>query len=124
QPSAPSTSEPRAEPRAEPRPHAAAAPAPAWTRMTLAVSSTKPVEVSIDLSHGAELGQLVVQDLAAFEGGGKPAITGAKIEPGQDGRVILRLAVPADQPAGTYLGMILDRKRAEQRGTLRVSIGD
>ena len=35
---------------------------------------------------------------------------------------VLRLTVAPDQPPGTYLGMILDRAQAEQRGTLRVSV--
>jgi len=90
----------------------------------LAVASTKPVEVSLDLSPHADPGELLVQDLCAFDGGGKPAITGAKLEPGRDGRLVLRLTVPPDQPPGTYLGMILDRAHAEQRGTLRVSVSD
>jgi len=98
-------------------------PQPTWTRVTLDISTTRPVEVNIDLSPDAEFSELIVQDLVAFEGGaGKPPITAVKLEPGRDGRLVLRLFVPPEQPPGTYLGMILDRAHAEQRGTLRLLI--
>jgi hypothetical protein len=90
--------------------------------VTLDLSTTRPVEVSLDLSPDAELADLVVQDLSSFDGGGKPSIAGPALEAGAGGRLILRLSVAPDQPPGTYLGMILDRTYAEQRGTLRVLV--
>lgn len=109
-----------AQPGASPEP--APALQPAWTRVTLDVSSARAVEVDLELSRDAALAELLVQDLSAFDGGGKPPLTGVKLEPGPGGRVVLRLAVSPDQPPGIYLGMILDRARAEQRGTLRVVV--
>lgn len=109
-----------AQPDAVPEP--ASPPQPAWTRVTLDVSSARAVEIDLELPRDAVITELMVQDLSAFDGGGKPPITGVKLEPGRDGRVVLRLAVLPDQPAGIYLGMILDRARAEQRGTLRVVV--
>ncbi len=120
---------PELPPRApEPPPNVVAAPvaapalASAGTRVTFDLSAAKPVEVSLDLLPGTGEGELVVQDLSAFEGGGKPPITGVRLEPGREGRLVLRLAIAPDQPPGMYIGMILDRAYAEQRGTLRVLV--
>lgn len=100
-----------------------AAPArPTWTRVTLDMASLKAVEVDLELSPDAVIPDLLVQDLTAFDGGGKQPITGVKLEPGRDGRIVLRLAVPPDLHPGIYLGMILDRTCAAQRGTLRVLV--
>jgi hypothetical protein len=94
----------------------------AGTRVTIDLSATRPVEINLDLSPGSDNADLVVQDLGAFEGGGKPPIAGVRLEPGRDGRLVLRLAMAPDQPPGMYIGMILDRSSAEQRGTLRVLV--
>jgi hypothetical protein len=109
-------------PPAEPRMAAAPAAQTAGTRVTMDLSAAGPVEISLDLLPDGENAELVVQDLGAFEGGGKPPITGVKLEPGRDGRLVLRLAIAPDQPPGMYIGMILDRAYAEQRGTLRVLV--
>ncbi|UQA60375.1 hypothetical protein [Polyangium aurulentum] len=109
-------------PAAEPRVAAAPAAQMAGTRVTMDLTAARPVEISLDLTPGGDNAELVVQDLGAFEGGGKPPITGVRLEPGRDGRLVLRLAIAPDQPPGMYIGMILDRAYAEQRGTLRVLV--
>jgi hypothetical protein len=90
-------------------------------RVTFDVTAPKRVEVTLDLAPDADIAALVVQDLTALDAGGKPPITGAKLERVEK-RVVVRMSVSPSQPPGTYLGMIIDPARTEQRGGLRVVV--
>src|SRR6201999_3354096 len=78
-------------------PPSVAPAAPSSTRVTLDISTMRPAEGSVDLTGEVEPSELVVQDLGAFEGGGKPPIPGVRLSLGQDRRLVLRLAIAPDQ---------------------------
>lgn len=97
--------------------------------VTLEINAPMPVEVTVRLAPDAEPAGLVVQPLHLVSGAGRlspstpsaSAIHGATIAE-RDGHARVRLAIAQGQPAGTYLGMILDEARAEPCGSLRVVI--
>jgi hypothetical protein len=76
----------------------------------------------LDLAPDANISALGVQDLSVLDAAGRlPPITGTRLEQ-IDGRVVVRVSVPQDQPAGTYFGSIVDRTNLEPRGTLRIIV--
>lgn len=105
---------------------------PQRTRLTFDIKTTQRVEVSLVLDLEQDVTALAVLDLVALvaptERGApsKPSrvrpIQGVLIERSADGEVVVHITIPADQPVGTYLGMIVDPARAEPRGDLRVRI--
>jgi hypothetical protein len=110
---------PAAAPRAEPMREAAASDQA--TVITLEVASMRPVEVSVDLRPRSAGLALKVHDLRAPEVEarlGGITITGL---PDED-RVIVRLRVADDLPAGVYSGLILDERTSLPRGTLSVRV--
>ncbi len=109
---------------------------PKRTRVTFDLKTTKRVEVSLVLDLAQDLTALAVLDLVALV---DPTLTptersapskAPRVRPIQDvllertadGEVVVHITIPADQPVGTYLGMIVDQARAEPRGDLRVRI--
>ncbi len=101
-------------------------------RVTFDITAAKRVEVSLTLDLEQDLTALVVLDLiavvdaaergAASKDGRPPPMHDVVLERTGDGGVVVRMTVPAKQPAGTYLGLIVDRARAEPRGDVRVRI--
>lgn len=101
-------------------------------RVTFDISTAKSVEVSLTLDLEQDLAALAVLDLVAVSDAAErgapgqarrpPAIQDVVIERTAEDDVVVRLTVPAEQPPGTYLGMIVDRTRAEPRGDVRVRV--
>lgn len=89
-------------------------------RVALDVSSPMPIEVFLDISPGAEVARLAVQDLRSLEGSSNNSITGIRFDLADGRSPRLRVRVSSGQPAGTYLGFLYDTQTAEPRGSLRV----
>jgi hypothetical protein len=95
----------------------------ASARVTVAVASLQPAEVTLDLRPGAAGLPLIVHALRAAEPD-KPRLTDVTLEPtGEDGALCLRIRVPPDQPAGVYNGLIIDERTSRPAGTLSVRVG-
>jgi hypothetical protein len=106
-------------------PVAAAGPAPeaATTRVRLALSTRRPVEVAVDLRPEASRAELVAHALRAADAD-IPPLAGAAFELDPNGGpVTLRLTVPDDQPEGIYNGLVIDAASNRPVGTLSVRIG-
>jgi len=112
-------------------PHANAAPAPGhkdeaprpWEGSAVSVDlrSARRAEVILDLRPGADTATFRVHDLRAADAEA-PRLTGVVVEKTADGRLRVRLAVPADHPPGLYTGVVLDEKTSLPRGTLTVHV--
>ncbi|MCK6551032.1 hypothetical protein L6R52_34665, partial [Myxococcota bacterium] len=98
----------------------AQAPRPARTTVGVELASPRPARVVVDLSPAAAGRPLSALPLAAIDGSAKPALTGVKLTPGENGHVDVSVTIPADQPAGTYAGVVLDPERGTAAGTLTV----
>jgi hypothetical protein len=79
---------------------------PTGPRFRLEVASRQPVEVTVDLQKRG-LVQYRVLDLRAAEGEA-PRIRGTRLEPWDSSGLSLRMAVPDDQPPGTYHGVVVE----------------
>jgi hypothetical protein len=79
---------------------------PTGSRIRLEVVARQPLEVTVDLQKRG-LAQYRVLDLRAAEEEA-PRIPGTRLEPWDSNGLRLKLAVPDDQAAGTYHGVILD----------------
>ena len=90
-------------------------------RMAVSVASKRPTTTTLDLRPGPTK-SLVVHALRA-EGTSAPPIREVTMEcsPDQDS-VIVKVAVPPDQPAGIYNAMIIDSESNLPRGTLSLTI--
>jgi hypothetical protein len=88
-------------------------------RVTLDVTSKRPVEISIAL-HCQGTAKLRVLDLRPDEGDA-PRIRAPQLEPDGNGWR-LRISVPADQPAGTYHAAIIDDAADFAVGSLTVKV--
>jgi hypothetical protein len=86
-------------------------------RVTVAIESPHPTEVSVDLDAPAGR-SFVVQDLQNSRGG--PSITGTVLEMGEPPR--LRVRVPPEQPPGTYCGLVLDAETSLPAGNVVVRV--
>jgi hypothetical protein len=89
-------------------------------RVTVDVSSPRPVEISIVLNarSGAPLRVL---DLRTDDGKA-PRIRAPHLEPADGDGLSLRITVPADQPAGTYRATIIDEATDSGVGLLTVKV--
>lgn len=86
------------------------------------IVSKRRTEVTVELKPGACGAVLVAYDLRSHEPH-LPHITGVTIEPKPaENRVVVRLHVPDDRPAGTYAGVIVDKVSNLPQGTLAVRI--
>ena len=85
------------------------------------VSSSRPARHTLKLDPGAESRPLEACQLWARDRA-KPPLMDAAFAAGSDGKVFLRIRVPDDQPADTYLGVVCDRTTGEPLGTLSVEI--
>jgi len=89
-------------------------------RVTLDVTSKRPVEISIAL-HCQGSAKLRVLDLRP-EAGNAPRIRAPQLEALDDDGWRLRISVPADQPAGTYHATIIDDSADFGVGSLTVKV--
>lgn len=102
---------------------AADAPA-AGAPVVVEIASARMARVTVDLQRQAEAKNLALAGLHALEPGLSP-LTGVEFaaEPGTN-RVIVRIRVPAGQPAGDYSGAIVDRETGRPCGTIALRLGD
>jgi hypothetical protein len=113
--SAPGTA-PAAPPVQESAP-AAAAP------VRIAIESTRPVDVLVDLRASVTAGDLIIHALRACEAW-KPRIEDVAFRAGQAGEApVLRVRVPAHHPPGVYEGLVIDGRTNRPVGVVRVSLG-
>lgn len=90
------------------------------SRVTLDVTSRRPVEISVVLQcHG--LAKLRVLDLRPDEGDA-PRIRAPQLEPSDGEGWRLRISVPADQPPGAYHATIIDDDADFAVGSLTVKV--
>ncbi|MGP1676451.1 MAG: hypothetical protein ACTS6J_04760 [Burkholderiales bacterium] len=84
------------------------------------VSSRVQTEVTVNLQPGADSQNLKADPLVHTERRDAPPLVSIALE-SRAGQVRVRLTVPNDQPAGTYIGALHDVTGAK-RGELRVEI--
>ena len=85
------------------------------------ISSSRPTLHTLKLDPGAETRPLEACQLWSRDRA-KPPLMDAAFVAGSDGKAFLRIRVPDDQPADTYLGVVCDRTTGEPLGTLSVEI--
>lgn len=85
------------------------------------VSSSRATLCTLKLDPGAETRPLEACQLWARDRT-KPPLMDAAFVADSNGKTFLRVRVPDDQPADTYLGVICDRTTGEPLGTLSVEI--
>jgi hypothetical protein len=86
------------------------------------IASPRMARVTVDLPSQANPQNLAIGGMLAVEAE-KPPLKDVRlaIEPGSN-RVVVRIRVPDDQPAGAYSGVIVERESGESRGTITVRI--
>lgn len=114
---------PMPAPTPAPAPVAAAAPAssPAARPLSVELSSSRPVEVELDLPASADPSRLSVEPLRALDGAAAPLAV-SLLQAAGGARARLRLEVPPTQPPGTYFTLIRDMQQGETRGSLLVRV--
>jgi hypothetical protein len=90
-------------------------------RVIVTISSQRPTTAALEIRPGAGA-NLVVHSLRA-EGHEAQPIRDITLERHEDGSVMLRVVVGAEQPEGIYNAMILDSVSNLPQGTLSVVIG-
>ena len=91
-------------------------------QVVVEIASLHPVQASLDLRPEADLQHLATTELSALDRENRP-LTGVTFEPGADGAAtMLRIRVPNDFPAGTYFGVVVDRRTNLPVGTLNVQV--
>jgi hypothetical protein len=99
----------------------AAAPSPAARPLSVELSSSRPVEVELDLPASADPSRLSVEPLRALDGAAAPLAV-SLLQAAGGARARLRLEVPSTQPPGTYFTLIRDMQQGETRGSLLVRV--
>src|SRR5262249_1880944 len=95
---------------------------PEPTRVRIEIASVRPTEVSLDLRPYSGERPLVVHSLRAVDAD-KPRLTDVSFRAAAaDDPASLRIAVPDDQPAGIYNGLIVDEETGRPLGTLSVRV--
>ena len=121
---------PTAPPAREPAQAAQDAPAAAsptttpvqMLRARVAIDSTLPVEVSLDLRPEAGARPMSLQSLRAADAA-KPRLSDVSISrAGADEPYVLRVRVPAGQPAGVYNGLIVEEESGLPVGTVSLKV--
>lgn len=85
-------------------------------RMSVEIEARGHTKVMLDLSASAIEGHLHVPALYSLAGD-SPPLTRIAFE-----GLALRVQIPDEQPAGTYSGVVVDRRTNEPRGTLSVQL--
>lgn len=94
------------------------------TGIEVEIQSLRPARVAVDLRPGAGRSSMLVHALRSTDET-LPRISGVSVEAASSARpVLVRVAVPADQPAGIYSGMIIDEASSLPVGTLSVVVSD
>ena len=88
--------------------------------VSVEVSSVRPARVTLDLRPHSEGLTLVCRALHDVDAG-KPALTDVAFAPAS-GTLGLSVRVPEGQPAGVYVGAVVDVATQEPRGTLTVRL--
>lgn len=92
--------------------------------VTLEVRSSHLTRVEVDLAADAGDTPLRLTPLQP-DSGDAPPLTEVELESGDPDRPpVLRLTVPADQPAGHYHGVLLDPSSHQARGTVTVRLSE
>jgi hypothetical protein len=104
---------------AKPTGSAAATGATKHTGFTQEIASPKLTSVTLDLD--AYSGAVVVNDLVAVDGAGKPPINTVQIEP-RNGTWHVQVSVPKDQPDGVYTGGVLKHSDGAALGTVTLRV--
>jgi hypothetical protein len=113
-PAAATAAPPRTVPRAPSAPR----------RISIEIASKRRAEVTVDLHPEAGVAPLVAHDLRARDPD-LPRIHGVTIgPPGTSDRVLVRIAVPDDQPAATYTGLVVDDATNLPCGSVSVRVFD
>lgn len=84
-----------------------ARPSPTSPKVSVQVSSQRPIEVILSVAPGADAMTLVADALQIDDGSGAPSLVGVTIKC-TPGHVRVSVTVPNDQPAGRYSGAIRD----------------
>jgi hypothetical protein len=92
---------------------------PGRVAVAVEVRSQRPARVIVELSPAAAGRPLAALPLSPIDGSAKPALTAVSLKPAGD-QVDVSVVVGADQPAGTYVGVVLDTERGTAAGTLTV----
>ena len=90
------------------------------TVVAVQVSSRAQTEVTVDLQPGADSQNLKADPLVHTERRDAPPLVSIALE-SRAGQIRVRVTVPNDQPAGTYVGALHD-VTGVKRGELRVAI--
>lgn len=86
------------------------------------LQATRPTEVAVDLRPHTPGTRLTVQGMRAMEPG-EPRLEGVTLEaPAPGAPLVLRVVVPAEQPAGTYNGIVVEEDTSRPIGTVSVRL--
>ncbi len=99
-------------------------PAPRTTNaaaVSLHLSAEQPTRVNVDLHPGAVADRLSAQPLRPLDNETAPPLDAVEMT-ATDAGVVLSIAVPRDQPAGSYAGLLIDRDRKTAAGTITVFV--
>lgn len=120
EPGPPAPAPSRSDAESASRPGAAPLAAEQRLGVAVAVASSRPAEVVVDVHRPLAGARLVAQPLQPIDGSDEPAIREVKLAPADGGRLHVTVTIPPEQPAGVYLGAVFDAVTGEARGTLRV----
>jgi hypothetical protein len=100
-------------------------PAPAASEdpgVRVELQATRPTEVSVDLRPLTPGARLCVQGMRAMEPG-EPRLDDVTLAASGPGApLVLRIVVPAAQPAGTYNGIVVEEETSRPVGTVSVRL--
>jgi hypothetical protein len=95
-----------------------------WSEIALEVSSIQPIAVSIQLKPASGGRDLIISRLYASERR-KPALKKIRFARSRNGvQGKLSITIPAEQPAGTYSGVFIDRSTGSACGSLSVRVAE
>jgi hypothetical protein len=90
--------------------------------ISIEMSSTRPVQVSIDLRENSEMLPLITLGLRAVDEHKPPLNDITFVPDGTRGAIKLKISIPDNHPPDTYSGVIVNRSTGEMLGTLSVRI--
>ena len=90
-------------------------------RISVAVDSSRPATVTVDLRPEARRATLGLERLHPHGRKAAP-LRGISIERAEDESVVIRLRITSDQPAGVYSGVIIDHATSLPVGTVAVTL--
>jgi hypothetical protein len=90
--------------------------------ISIEMSSSRPVQVSIDLRENSEMLPLVTLGLRAVDEHKPPLNDVTFMADGTRSAIKLKISIPDNHPPDTYSGVIVNRSTGETLGTLSVRI--